>query len=290
MGDRLTTAVRRLRCLAALLLVFVPSVTACAQEDAPPDMSTREAFARSVMAAAASGAVEEVERLAGDGPINVRPEAQQLVDSTRGWAPGSWQLQLSTDFPQVANVRATRDGQPGTVRYTIAWSQAHWLLVIGQPRNPPTGGAGLGTGAKPGAAPSRSQLPADCPGDPGQAGTGAAALECRQFTSTSGNAAGQNLFWLTSAPLHVGFTRLNGSGTVVVRMPCGVFNVPVSVDDFGLTPDPGRLAESADSCAGPAAEQRSWTTAYFKSPMIYRLNAEELVLTSQLGQIRFARD
>ncbi|MET4094822.1 hypothetical protein [Arthrobacter sp. UYCu712] len=290
MGVRLTTAARRLLCLAALLLVAGPSVTACGPEDVPPDMSTREAFARSVMAAATSGSVEQVESLAGVGPVNVRPQAQQLVDSTRGWAPGSWQLQLSNDFPEVANIDASRDGQPGTVRYTISWSQERWLLAIGQPRNPPTGGAGPGTGAYPRAAPSTSQLPADCSDGPGHAGTVAAALECQQFTSTAGNAAGQNLYWLTSTPLHVGFDRLNGSATVVVRMPCGVFNVPVSVDAFGLTPDPAGLVESADSCTGTDAEQRSWTTAYFKSPMIYQLNAQELVLSGQLGQIRFARD
>lgn len=291
MGVRLTaTAARRLLCLAMLLLAAGPSVSACGPEDRPPDMSSREAFARSVMAAATSGSVEQVENLAGDGPVNVRPQAQQLVDSTRGWAPGSWQLQLSNDFPEVANVEASRDGQPGTARYTISWSREHWKLAIGQPRNPPTGGAGLGTGAKPGAAPSTSQLPADCSDAPIQAGTGAGALDCQQFTSTDGSAAGQNLYWLTSTPLHVGFNRMNGTATVVVRMPCGVLTVPVSVDAFGVTPEPSGLVQSADGCARAAAEQRSWTTAYFTSPLIYRLSAEELVLSNQLGQIRFKRD
>ena len=79
---------------------------------------------------------------------------------------------------------------------------------------------------------------------------------------------------------------MNGPATVVLRMPCGVFNVPVSVDAFGLTPDPAGLAESADSCTGAAADQRGWTTAYFKSPLIYRLSAQEPVLSSQLGQAR----
>lgn len=284
------TRALRLLSLAMLLLVAAPSLTACGPEDVPPDMSSREEFARSVMAAATSGSVEQVEGLAGDGPVNVRPQAQQLVDSARGWAPGSWKLGLSNDFPEVANVEASRDGRPGTVRYTISWSRDHWTLAIGQPRNPPTGGAGLGTGAKPGAAPSASRLPADCSGAPIPAGSGAAALDCQQFTSTDGGAAGQNLYWLTSTPLHVGFNRMNGSATVVVRMPCGVLNIPVSVDAFGLTPDPAGVVESADGCAGAAAEQRSWTTAFFKSPMVYRLNGGELVITNQLGQIRFKRD
>jgi hypothetical protein len=115
-------------------------------------------------------------------------------------------------------------------------------------------------------------------------------LACRHFTSAAGNAPGQNLYWLTSTPLSLSFDRVDASLTMVVRMPCGVLNVPVVLDGFGLTPDPGKLAESADGCVGPAAEQRSWTAAYFKEPMVYQLDAQGLVVTNRLGQIRFTRD
>ncbi|WP_346927974.1 hypothetical protein [uncultured Arthrobacter sp.] len=50
------------------------------------------------------------------------------------------------------------------------------------------------------------------------------------------------------------------------------------------------MAESANGCAGPATEHRSWTTAYFKKPMVYRFDSSEFVLTSELGQIRLKQD
>lgn len=286
MGIQLTTAVRRLLCLGALLLVSVPTVAGCAWEDPRPDMSTREAFARSVMAAATSGSVEQVERLVIPDRINVRPEAQQLLDATHGWAPESWELRLDNDFPAVANVEVLRNGEPSAVRYALSWSQERWALVMGEPRNPPSRGAGLGTGSGPPA----GQAPADCSGSAAKTGAGAAALMCQQYTSTAGNAPGHNLHWLTSTPLHVSFSVMNGSAALVVRMPCGVPNVPVAVDAFGLTADPAGMVQSADGCAGAAAEQHSWTTAYFKSPLIYQLGPQELVFANELGRIRLSRD
>lgn len=302
MGDRLRLSVRRLLCLGALLLPVVPFATACAPEDVPPDMSTREAFARSVMTAATSGSVEKVESLVVPNRINVRPEAQQLLDATSGWTPGSWELRLSNDFPEVANVEVFRNGQVSAVRYGISWSRERWALIMGQPQNPPSGGAGLGTrsgstpkiaptggeSVEPVPAPSISQPPEDC--TVAGVDTAEAGLACQQFTTTSGNAAGENLHWLTSTPLHVSFSRMNAALTMVVRMPCGVLNVPVSVDAFGMTPDPAGLVQSADACTGPEAEQRSWTTQYFQSPLIYQLDARELVFTNELGQIRLRRD
>jgi hypothetical protein len=245
--------------------------------------------------------VEQVESLVIDDRLNIRPEAQQLVESTRGWAPGSWQLRLSNDFPEVANVDATRNGEPSAVRYQISWSRGRWGLVMGEPKDPPSGGAGLGTGPGsnpklaptgggilgPGPAPTTSQLPAGCRASAGAAGP---PLECGHFTSVGGNAAGQNLSWLASTPLSVGFDRMDASLTMVVRMPCGVLNIPVVLDVFSLTPDPGGLVESADGCTGPAAEHRSWTTGYVKEPMVYQLDAKGLVLSNRLGQIRFTRD
>lgn len=309
MGEDLKYRLRRCAGIAALLLLLLPTVSACLAEPRQPDLSIREDFARSVMIAAASGSVERVEALVDPGLGNVRPEAQQLVDSARGWAPGSWQLGLSNDFPAVANVTASRDGQAPTVRYVISWSNERWTLVMGEPKNRPSGGAKpIGPGSDPKVLPGETGLsdrpttptapsrpPAACPAGAGVgvapgAVYGADALACRKFTSTWGYARGQNMYWLTSAPLHLSFDRMNGALTLVVRMPCGVLNVPAAVDDFGLVPEPARMAESADGCIGPDAEHRSWTSAYFKEPAVYHLDSSELVLTNGLGQIRFKQD
>ncbi len=82
---------------------------------------------------------------------------------------------------------------------------------------------------------------------------------------------------------------MNGSLTMVVRMPCGVLNVPVSVAAEAMTPDPAGMIESADGCIGPAGEQRAWTTAYLKTPLTYSLGKQSLVLTNDQGQIIFRR-
>lgn len=301
MGIGLKRAGKRFLCVAALVLVPMVSLVACVADPLPPDMSAREAFARSVLAAAISGSVEEVEKLVPEDRVNVRPEAQQLVDSTRGWAPGSWQIGLSNDFPEVASVEASRKGHAATVDYMISWSNERWGLVIGTSKNRPTGGAGLGPGngsdlktplVEPATVPATGAgtVPPGCrDAGYGQSGT-AGPLECGSFTSTSANAPGQNLYWLTSTPLHMSFNRLGGSLTMVVQMPCGVLNVPVTIDSFGLTPDPAAMAESADGCAGPEAGYRTWTTDYFRAPSIYTLDAQSLVLANELGRIRFNRD
>jgi hypothetical protein len=315
MGEDLRNPLRRFAGAAAFVLLLLPTVSACLAEPRQPDLSTREEFARSVMAAAVSGSVERVEGLVDPVFSNTGPEAQQLVDSARGWTPGSWQLGISSDFPETALVTARRAGQDATVRYTISWSDDRWKLVMGESEGRPSGAAKpFGPGSDPKLLPSGAaspggiattglsvpaslpaqptQVPVACPGGVSGADScaGAAALARRTFTSTSGYARGQNMYWLTSSPLHVGFEPVDGALTMVVRMPCGVLNVPVSADDFGLVPDPARMAESANGCVGPASEHRSWTTAYFKEPMVYRLDSSELVLTSELGQIRLKQD
>ena len=310
MGDESKKPLRRFLRAALLALLLSTSVSACIAEPRPPDMSIREDFARSVITAAASGSVERVEALVDPVFINTRPEAQQLVDATRGSAPDSWRLDLSNDFPGIANVTASRNGTAAIVRFPISWSEERWTLVLGESKN--VSGGATSPGAKafgpdsnpkilpgetlppvPTSSPTTlSRPPAECPNNAGRGVApgpwyGAAALACRKFTSTWGYARGRNMYWLTSSPLHVSFDRINGALALVVRMPCGVLNVPVSVDDFGLVPDAARMAESADGCAGPNAEYRSWTTAYFKAPAVYHLDSSELVITNDLGQIRF---
>ena len=312
MGDKQRTMRGLFLRVAVIVLLLSTAVSGCVAEPRQPDLSTREEFARSVMSAAVSGSVERVEALADPVFSNTGPEAQQLVDSTRGWIPGAWQLGISDDFPEVANVTASRNGHATAVRFVISWSDDHWTLVMGESKGSPSGGASVGAkpfgpGSNPKVLPGETSPPGPigspttlsapptvCPAGAGVGAAhgpwyGADALTCRTFTSTSGYARGHNMHWLTSSPLHVSFDRMDGV-TMVVRMPCGVLNVPVSVDDFGLIPDPARMAESANGCASPDAEHRGWTSAFFKAPLVYQLDSTELVLTNEHGQIRFTQD
>ncbi len=203
------------------------------------------------MSAAVSGSVAGVEALVSPAFSRVRPEAQQLVDATRGWTPGSWQLGISNDFPAVANVTAARNGHGPTVRFAISWSDDRWTLVMGEPNDGASGAPGsvgsgaakpLGPGPAPKVVPGESGPPVP-PGPPTTSGPtpascppvvsagvgpgpvhGAAALACRTFTSRWGYARGRNMYWLTATPLHLSFDPTDGV-TMVVRMPCGVLNV-----------------------------------------------------------------
>jgi len=134
---------------------------------------------------------------------------------------------------------------------------------------------------------SSTQLPSGCLASMHGASDTAVRFECKAFTSTAGSAPGQDLSWVASMPLHVEFSRMNESLTMVVRMPCGVLNVPVSIGADVITPDSAAMIESADGCTGSAAEYRTWTTAFVKMPMTYTLENQVLVLTNDLGQIKF---
>lgn len=155
--------------------------------------------------------------------------------------------------------------------------------------------AGCGDAAAPQSQPSpipsasTRTVPFDCEDAKYSQSVDAEPFECKTFTSIAGSASAQDLSWLTSTPLHMSFSRMNGSLTMVVRMPCGVLNVPVSVVAEAMTPDSAGMVESADGCSGPAAEQRAWTTAYFKTQLTYSLGKQSLVFTNDLGQIVFKR-
>ncbi|WP_427017069.1 hypothetical protein ACQCSX_20655 [Pseudarthrobacter sp. P1] len=114
-------------------------------------------------------------------------------------------------------------------------------------------------------------------------------FECKAFISAEGSAPGQDLSWIASMPLHASFGHMNGSLAMVVRMPCGVLNVPVAIGAGVVTPDVAGMVQSADGCIGQAAEYRAWTTAFVKTPMAYSLDNQSLVLANDLGQIKFKR-
>ncbi|MFF5790672.1 hypothetical protein ACFY5D_01350 [Paeniglutamicibacter sp. NPDC012692] len=112
-------------------------------------------------------------------------------------------------------------------------------------------------------------------------------FECKAFTSTEGSASGQDLSWVASAPVQVEFGRMDESLTMTIRMPCGVLNVPVSIDADVINPDSAAMIQSADGCIGSTVEYRMWTTAFVKMPTTYFLDNQSLVLTNDVGQIKF---
>jgi hypothetical protein len=138
-------SVRPFFSIGAFLLVTAVSVASCGPDPTQPDLSTKESFARSVVAAAASGSVEQVEKLVPKVYVNVRPEAQRLVDSARGWEPSTVQLRLSKDFPEYAQVEAIKQGGTSGIKYVISWSDGRWNLVMGTSAYSPTGNAVPGT-------------------------------------------------------------------------------------------------------------------------------------------------
>jgi hypothetical protein len=112
-------------------------------------------------------------------------------------------------------------------------------------------------------------------------------FECKNFTSTAGTDYRHNLTWLATNPLRMSFSRVNGTLTMTVRMPCGTLNVPSAVTARTLTTDPERLAETANGCSGTTGDIRRWTVSFLKSPLTYSLTERALVLTNDLGQIEF---
>jgi hypothetical protein len=139
------TRVRRCLSIGALVLLSALSVVACGADPTQPDLSTKESFARNVVAAAASGSVEQVEKLVPEVFVNVRPDAQRLINSARGWDPATVELRLSRDFPEYAQVEALKPGETTGIKYVISWSDGRWNLVIGTSSHQPTGNAVPGT-------------------------------------------------------------------------------------------------------------------------------------------------
>lgn len=125
-----------------LLALFLSD---CGADPMQPDMSTRESFATTVLTTAASGSVEQVEKLAGEGQIDTRPQAQRLVDFATGWDAAPGEIKISHEFPEIVDVVATKTDSSATLRYGYVWAHGRWELGLGPQRNPPTGGAVPGT-------------------------------------------------------------------------------------------------------------------------------------------------
>jgi hypothetical protein len=163
-----------LKCVRSRFVSIVPivllsalSLAGCLPDPTQPDLAAREPFARSVVAAAASGSVEQVEKLVPKVFVSVRPDAQRLVDSTRGWDPTTVQLRLSNnDFPEFARVEALKPGGTEGPQFTISWVDGHWTLVLGTSSYKPTGNAvpgPPGTGTPKVIDPPRNSAGSDAP-------------------------------------------------------------------------------------------------------------------------------
>lgn len=139
-ASRLPAALTR----AAAILLASLAMSGCSPDPLPPDTSARESFARTVMSAAASGSVEQVEKLVMEDRISVRPEAERLVQFAQGWNPGSGKIGLSNDFPEIAVVSVLMPGHEPGRTFTITWSKERWALVMGGPAHPPAGVASGG--------------------------------------------------------------------------------------------------------------------------------------------------
>lgn len=135
----------RLLFAGALLPLSALSLVACIPDPTQPDMATRDSFARSVVAAAASGSAEQVEKLVPGIFVNVRPDAQRLVDFARGQDPATVELRVRSDAPGFAQIEALNPGATAGTKFTISWVDGHWTLVLGTSSYKPTGNAIPGT-------------------------------------------------------------------------------------------------------------------------------------------------
>lgn len=150
------------------------------------------------------------------------------------------------------------------------------------------GGCGGASAQQPGSSSvSSTQSPSGCRASTDNTGDFAGGLECKAFTSTGGSSPGRDLPWMAFTPLHVEFSPVNESPTMVVRMPCGVLNVPVFIGADVTAPDSAAMIQSADGCIGSTAEYRTWTTTFVSTPMKYSLENWILVLTNDTGEIEF---
>lgn len=137
-------AFARRRLVFTLLIPLV--VSACVPDPVPPNLATRESFAKSVMLTAASGSADQLEKMVEQDQAAFTPEAQRLVDFAKGWDEAPGDIKMSNDFPEVANVDATKKNSTETIRYRIGWSRERWTLMKGVVLNPSTNGGGAATG------------------------------------------------------------------------------------------------------------------------------------------------
>ncbi|MFC9352828.1 hypothetical protein [Arthrobacter sp. NPDC057013] len=134
---------------AAAILLASLALAACTPELPSPNLDTRDDFAQNVMTTAATGSVEQVEKLVMDDRVNVRPEVDKLVKFAQGWSRDSGKIDISNDFPEVADVKVSKPGLATAGSFRITWNNDHWALLMGDPATPPSGGASGGLNPTP---------------------------------------------------------------------------------------------------------------------------------------------
>ncbi|MDR6685860.1 hypothetical protein J2Y41_001418 [Arthrobacter sp. 1088] len=103
-------------------------------------------------------------------------------------------------------------------------------------------------------------------------------LACSTFTSVHGSDATGDVAWLGTRPLQISATHINGAWTLLVKTPCNVLNVEISVKDD--TWAMRSMAASAMGCPELEGSYEAWTAKLFEQPVQWKLNGGVLTLSN----------
>jgi hypothetical protein len=118
----------------------------------------------------------------------------------------------------------------------------------------------------------------------------AQALDCATYTSISGkDAAMKDLPWIAAQPLSLSISTMNGITTLVMRTPCNTLNVPVTVTDTLITPDPNGIASGAKGCLGADGEHEAWARQFLSHPITYSHTDAAYTFKNMIGTIEFRK-
>ena len=110
-------------------------------------------------------------------------------------------------------------------------------------------------------------------------------LGCSTFTSVRGSDATGDVAWLGTQPLRISSTHVNGAWTLLVKTPCNVLNVEVSVqEDVWATRS---MAASAMGCRELEGSYEAWTVKLFEQPVQWNLDDGMLTLSNPHATIEF---
>ena len=108
-------------------------------------------------------------------------------------------------------------------------------------------------------------------------------LGCSTFTSVRGSHATGDVAWLGTQPLRISSTHVNGEWTLLVKTPCNVLNVEVSVqEDVWATRS---MAASAMGCRELEGSYEAWTVKLFEQPVQWNVDDGVLTLSNSHATI-----
>ena len=108
-------------------------------------------------------------------------------------------------------------------------------------------------------------------------------LGCSTFTSVHGSDADGDVAWLGTQPLQISSTHINGEWTLLVKTPCNVLNVEVSVQDDVWAMR--SMAASAMGCRELEGSYEGWTVKLFEQPVQWNLDDGVLTLSNSHATI-----